>query len=385
MQYNFKHIQIPIDRTFASDELIAINALSSRISTDGLRITIQPNGLELAVREVDLFQLRTLSKEIAEAYGLNGDGHSLQLIVEAIEGIRSYAMNGKKRLFVDYNKERRVGDRKAKEEKRGQYYYAQKHPFKRINNTVPDDYLNKIICADSEELLRSLPDNCIDLIVTSPPYNFGIDYEQGDDDQFWGHYFDKLFRIFDECIRVVKFGGRIAVNVQPLYSDFIPSHHIISQHFIQSKLIWRAEILWEKHNYNCKYTAWGSWRSPSNPYVKYSWEFIEVFSKGSLKKEKLKGESDLTSDEFKKWTFGYWAIAPERRMKEFKHDAMFPEELVKRLIKLYSFKNDIVLDPFNGVGTTTYIAKQLERDYLGIDISPEYCSKAEQRLGGILL
>ncbi|MFH0765906.1 MAG: site-specific DNA-methyltransferase, partial [Calditrichota bacterium] len=212
-------------------------------------------------------------------------------------------------------------------------------------------------------------------------YNFGIEYTTEEDDHYWGLYFEKLFKIFDECIRVLKYGGRMAVNVQPLYSDFIPSHHIISQHFIQQKMIWRAEILWEKHNYNCKYTAWGSWKSPSNPYIKYSWEFIEVFSKGDLKKEREGRESDLTAEEFKKWTFGYWAIAPERRMKEFGHAAMFPEELVRRLIKLFSFRNDIVLDPFNGVGTTTCVAKQLERVFLGIDISPDYCEKAEQRVG----
>jgi DNA modification methylase len=133
--------------------------------------------------------------------------------------------------------------------------------------------------------LRKLPDNCVDLIFTSPPYNFGLDYESNDDAHYWDNYFNKLFKIFDECIRVLKYGGRIVINIQPLFSDYIPTHHIISNYFMSKKLIWKGEIIWEKNNYNCKYTAWGSWKSPSSPYLKYTWEFLEVFAKGTLKKK----------------------------------------------------------------------------------------------------
>lgn len=171
------------------------------------------------------------------------------------------------------------------EEKRGQYFYAKDNKFSTKNNILPERFINKVICGDSEEILKKFPDNSIDLIFTSPPYNFGLDYESGQDDKFWRNYFDKLFRIFDECIRILKYGGRIIINIQPLFSDYIPSHHIISNYFIEKKLIWKGEILWEKNNYNCKYTAWGSWKSPSNPYLKYTWEFLEIFSKGSLKKK----------------------------------------------------------------------------------------------------
>jgi DNA modification methylase len=135
-----------------------------------------------------------------------------------------------------------------------------------------------------------------------------------------------------------------------------------------------------KKNYNAKYTAWGSYMSPSSPYLKYTWEFIEVFFKGDLKKEGKKENIDIEADEFKKWTIGKWSIAPERNMKEYNHPAMFPEELVKRAIKLFTYKGDVVLDPFNGVGTTTFVAKSLERHYLGIDISEEYCKSSEKRL-----
>ena len=284
------------------------------------------------------------------------------------------------RLYIGYNKERKVKDRKKKEIERGKFYYTRGHQFCRTNNKLPKKFENKIIVGDSETVLRNFPDNCIDLIFTSPPCNFGLEYENHRDGINWQEYFDKLFRIFKECIRVLKYGGRIVVNVQPLFSDYIPIHHIISDFFIKNKLIWKGEILWDKHNYNCKYTAWGSWKSPSNPYLKYTWEFLEIFCKGTLTHKGDKKLADVTADEFKKWVFAKWDIPPEYKMKEYGHPAMFPEELARRVIKLFSYKNDVVLDPFNGVGTTTLVAKKLGRVCVGIDISEEYCKKAEERI-----
>ena len=95
--------------------------------------------------------------------------------------------------------------------------------------------------------------------------------------------------------------------------------------------------------------------------------------------------ADISSEDFKKWVVGKWSIAPERNMKKYNHPAMFPEELVKRALQLFSFKGDIILDPFNGAGTTTYVAKQLGRKYIGIDISNEYCKTAQKRIDELLL
>jgi len=272
-------------------------------------------------------------------------------------------------------------ERKARnKENRVKYFYARDNDFPKTNNEFPLKFTNKIVCADSEEFLKKIPDNSVDLIFTSPPYNFGLEYKEYEDEKQWEAYFDKLFRIFKECIRILKYGGRIVVDVQPLFSNYIPIHHIISNFFMENKMIWKGEILWDKHNYNAKYTAWGSWKSPSNPYLKYTWEFLEVFSKGDLKHEGNSKKADITPDEFKKWVYAKWDIAPERNMKKFQHPAMFPEELARRVIKLFSFKDDVVLDPFNGVGTTTKVAKELNRRYLGIDISEEYTKKAKDRL-----
>lgn len=250
---------------------------------------------------------------------------------------------------------------------------------------VPSFEVNKIYCGDCLVTLKKMPNDFVDLIITSPPYNFGLEYESHNDTKNWRQYFEQLNEVWKECNRVLKPTGRICVNVQPLFSDYIPTHHIISKQLLDLGLLWKAEILWEKNNYNCKYTAWGSWKSPSMPYFKYTWEFIEVFCKSGYKKEGAQNLVDITGDEFKKWVYLKWSIAPEMNMKHFGHPAMFPEEIPYRLIKLLSYRNDIVLDPFNGCGTTTLVAKKNGRRFIGIDISEKYCKIAQQRLDEILL
>jgi DNA modification methylase len=244
------------------------------------------------------------------------------------------------------------------------------------------DYLNRIICGDAGEVLASIPDASVDMIITSPPYNFGHSYAQDphDDTREWNEYFRRLDVIWRECARILKVGGRIAVNVQPLFSDYIPTHHLISRQLLDLGFLWKAEILWEKNNYNAKYTAWGSWRSPSMPYLKYTWEFIEVFDKGTHKKSGRKEDIDISAEEFKSWVMGRWAFPPEIHMQTYSHPAMFPEELPRRLMKLFSYRGDIILDPFNGAGTTTLVAAREGRRFIGIDISTQYCQTARERL-----
>ncbi|WP_346680651.1 site-specific DNA-methyltransferase [uncultured Brachyspira sp.] len=303
----------------------------------------------------------------------------IQKTIEELYKIRSFSSSNGKIVFKSFNKDKRVKNKKENSKKRLAYEYYKKE-FSKTNNELNKKFINKIHCSDSLDIIKKFPDNCIDIVLTSPPYNFGINYENTNDVNIWEDYFNKLFNIFRECVRVLKDSGRIIINVQPMFSDYIPTHHLISNFFLKEGLIWKGEIIWEKNNYNCKYCTWGSWKSPSSPYLKYSWEFVEIFCKNSLKKEGDKNNIDIDSEEFKKWVYGKWSIAPERNMKKYKHDAMFPEELVKRLLKLFSYKNDIVLDPFNGAGTTTKVAKQLNRKFIGIDISEEYCKTAEDRL-----
>ena len=369
---NSKKIIIKSKYKLSNKETEIIDFFNINFSKNEAYLEFSNDKLILELKEIDFKKLENFKE--------NNKNLLLEEIFKKIQGIKSYGFNYGRRNFVDYNKERKVKNRKKKSENRGNYYYAKEHNFSKKNNKLSKEFENKIICDDSLEVLKKMPDNCIDMVFTSPPYNFGLDYANQDDDCKWERYFEKLFLIFDQAIRVLKYGGRIIVNVQPLFSDYIPSHHIISKYFMDRKMIWKGEILWEKNNYNCKYTAWGSWKSPSSPYLKYTWEFLEIFSKGDLKHKGEKNNIDITKEEFKKYVIAKWSIAPERSMKQYEHPAMFPEKLVEQALKLFSFQNDIILDPFNGVGTTTAVAKKLNRKYIGIDISDKYCKTANKRL-----
>lgn len=384
MQRKYKQITIDLDRKLDYKELEIISELEKKFSKNDFYFDFTDSRLIFNLYSIDLNAFETYLNYLFKKYRYDDKENIFRKLLAKIYAIKSYGIKSGKRIYVDYYKERKVKNRQEKIKRRGMFFYATDHNFTKEVNEVPEEFLNKIICGDSEEILKKFPDNCIDLIFTSPPYNFGLGYDTTEDGIDWKKYFDKLFRIFKECIRILKYGGRIIVNVQPLFSDYIPIHHIISNFFMKNKLIWKGEILWEKHNYNCKYTAWGSWKSPSNPYLKYTWEFLEIFCKGDLKKPGSKDNADITAEEFKKWVYAKWDIAPERNMKKYDHPAMFPEELVKRVLKLFSFKGDVILDPFNGVGSTTVVAKKLGRKFIGIDISEKYCKIARKRLMEIL-
>jgi DNA modification methylase len=385
MDENYKIIKINLGRNLTNEELNIISELEKIFPRKDFFFQLKSSEVLFYLNSIDLNTFKEEVQTLMEKYKYTTPEKNLFLeIIAKIENIKSYGIKDGKRIYVNYNNEKKVKDRLQKTLQRGMYFYAQKNNFTKEINNVPPQFINKIICGDSEEVLKKLPDNCIDLIFTSPPYNFGLGYDTTPDGIDWNRYFGKLFAIFKECIRVLKYGGRIIIDIQPLFSDYIPTHHIISNFFMENKLIWKGEILWDKHNYNCKYTAWGSWKSPSNPYLKYTWEFLEIFSKGDVKHVGNKNLSDITAEEFKKWVYAKWDIAPEKNMKKYDHPAMFPEELAYRVLKLFSFKGDVVLDPFNGVGTTTVVAKKLGRRYIGIDISPKYCKTAEKRLKEIL-
>ncbi|MDR3243627.1 MAG: site-specific DNA-methyltransferase [Elusimicrobiota bacterium] len=355
---------IKMSNNFSFDE---IKRVSPELEKAGVIASLKNDDIFLKFDIVDIMHIKRQNNDF-----------SRQVLGELLK-IKSFSTANGKTVFASFNKDRKVQNKSVNKSKRAGYEYYKKD-FDNNNNEINAEMLDKIYCKDSASFLKTLPDNCIDLIFTSPPYNFGINYNSTDDSNKWNDYFNQLYAVFDECIRILKNSGRIIVNIQPLFSDYIPSHHLISNFFFKKGLIWKGEIMWEKNNYSCKYCTWGSWKSPSAPYLKYSWEFIEIFCKNSLKKDGKKDDIDIKAEEFKQWVYAKWSIAPERKMKKYKHDAMFPEELAKRAIKLFSYKNDIVLDPFNGVGTTTKVADILGRRFIGIDIDKQYCKTAQRRL-----
>lgn len=373
-----KYRAIPLVASIEPKDHRLLQLLNRKLNPEDMSVSVRDGSATVMLRAIAIDELRHAVAELSDSTTETGD--ILTAVLAAVENIKSYGVRAGKRYFVGYDEARKVKDRAAKELRRGKHYYANDHAYRTANNPLPQRFIDKIICGDAEVVLQELPDNCIDLVFTSPPYNFGLDYGDSVDDKRWEEYFQKLFAVFDQCIRVLKFGGRIVVNVQPLFSDYIPSHHIISAFFMRRRLIWKGELLWEKNNYNCKYTAWGSWKSPASPYLKYTWEFIEIFAKGSLQSKGDRVDADITAAEFKQWVNAKWSIAPERNMRSYGHPAMFPVELAVRVLKLFSFANSSVLDPFNGVGTTAVAAQKLQRHYLGIDISPPYCQTAKTRL-----
>ena len=244
-----------------------------------------------------------------------------------------------------------------------------------IENRVPEEFLNKIFCKSSEDM-SEIPDNSVHLIITSPPYNVGKEYDENLSLEEYRYF---LKKVFSQCFRVLVDGGRICINIANIgRKPYIPLHAFIIQDMLDIGYLMRGEIIWDKGNSGVS-TAWGSWKSASNPVLRDVHEYILVFQKGSFKREKKDKENSITKEEFLEYTKSIWSFKPESA-KKVGHPAPFPLELPKRCIQLYSFKGDIILDPFCGSGTTCLAAKELNRYYIGYDIKEEYCKIAQERL-----
>lgn len=233
---------------------------------------------------------------------------------------------------------------------------------------------NRIIFGDAKSI--PLPDSCIDLIITSPPYNAKIKYDSYSDDLPLPDYLQFLNQVWKECHRVLVPSGRICVNIAGIgRKPYLPLHHFISTQLTALGLTHKAEIIWEKGASANHSTAWGSFKSARAPDTRDSHEYIEVFCKGDWKLPNS-GESTLNSSEFVENTRGEWII---KTASSPEHPAVFPSEIPYRLIQQYSYKNAVVLDPFCGIGTTCIVAKQLGRQYFGIDCSLHYSTIARKQ------
>jgi modification methylase len=245
---------------------------------------------------------------------------------------------------------------------------------------------------------RPLPDSSVALIVTSPPYFAGKEYEQalghGSIPGSYLDYLEMLRRVFLECKRVLEPGGRIAVNVANLgrkpYRSL--SADVISILQDELRLLLRGEVIWRKAEGAGGSCAWGSFRSAANPVLRDVTERVIVASKGRFdrarsiddrRNEDLPSETEIAPDEFMAATLDVWDIPPESA-KRVKHPAPFPVELPQRLIGMYTYRNDLVVDPFMGSGTTLVAAARSNRRYLGYDTDGKYVATAKERIGAEL-
>ncbi|MCK5149834.1 site-specific DNA-methyltransferase [Candidatus Pacearchaeota archaeon] len=242
-------------------------------------------------------------------------------------------------------------------------------------------FLNKIVTGDVLESLKQIPSDSIHLAITSPPYNVGKDYDNHHDKMDYGEYLKWLNKVWEETQRVLVPGGRFCLNIAPTgIKNFTPIHHDFSNQLRKLGMKFRTEIIWYKQTM-LRRTAWGSWKSPSNPHIVPSWEYVLVFSKNGDKLEGDKKDADITSEEFKEYSDGHWKISPEKKRNG--HPAPFPEELIYRLMKFYSFKGHTVLDMFGGTGTVAVVSTKNNRNFIHLDISEEYNKTAKKRLSDV--
>jgi site-specific DNA-methyltransferase (adenine-specific) len=245
---------------------------------------------------------------------------------------------------------------------------------------IKPENLDKIFCKSSE-IMSELPDCSVHLVVTSPPYNAGKTYDR---DLTIEEYRQILRSVFKETRRVIVNGGRICVNIANLgRRPYIPLHAFVIQDMLDLGFLMRGEIIWNKSASSGTSTAWGSWKSASNPTLRDTHEYIMVFSKGTFSRQGSTRQNTITKDEFLAFTKSVWNF-PAESAHRVGHPAPFPIELPYRCIQLYSFKGDVVLDPFCGIGSTCLAALKSERHFVGYEINEEYVKAATKRINNMI-
>lgn len=255
-------------------------------------------------------------------------------------------------------------------------------------NPVPPDVVDKIYVQDARDMSQ-IPDNSIALVVTSPPYFVGKEYETSDGaPDTYAEYIDLLYDVFTECYRVLEPGGRIAVNVANLGRKPHRSLSGTVTTLLESlDFLPRGEIIWLKGRAAGSSCAWGTFQSPANPVLHDVTERIITASKGRFDRALtstqraalgLPSVATISRDEFIEATTDIWEINPASATR-VGHPAPFPTALPRRLIELYTYEGDVVLDPFIGSGSTAIAAVQTGRHFVGFDTDERYVADAQER------
>lgn len=244
-------------------------------------------------------------------------------------------------------------------------------------NKIPDNALNKFYCKSSE-VMDEIPDDSVHLMITSPPYNVGKEY---DNDLTLDEYLTLLTTVFSEVHKKLVTGGRACINIANIgRKPYIPLHAMVIEIMMDLGFLMRGEIIWDKSASGGGSCAWGSWLSASNPVLRDYHEYILVFSKDSYSKNKMQVKKDtIERDDFIEWTRSVWTF-PAVNAKKIGHPAPFPVELPHRLINLYSYEGDVILDPFCGSGTTAIAALKNNRNYICYDINQDYIDLSKERI-----
>lgn len=252
-----------------------------------------------------------------------------------------------------------------------------KRPAKYIENEIPPSVLDKIFCKSSE-CMDEIPNYSVHLMVTSPPYNVTKEY---DDNLTLSEYRGLLKRVFTETYKKLVTGGRACINLANLgRKPYIPLHSYIIEDMLEIGFLMRGEIIWNKASSASPSTAWGTWLSAANPILRDIHEYILVFSKEAFNRKNVpKRTSTITKDEFLQFTKSVWTF-PAESARKIGHPAPFPLELPYRVIQLYTFKGEVVLDPFCGSGQACIAAIKAGRHYIGYDIKEDYVKLSERRI-----
>jgi site-specific DNA-methyltransferase (adenine-specific) len=244
------------------------------------------------------------------------------------------------------------------------------------------DVSGRILQGDARKALGQVDSESVHLVLTSPPYNVGMEYDEHDDQMSWDYWGELLEEVFYESWRALVPGGRMAVNVAHSVdrNPALPVGNTVERMLLALPgALYRGPVIWYKRH-SVSSTGWGSYDSPSNPVLRGTFEMVYVVSKGRPDRPDRSGKGDLPRKDYVKASLDVWEVTPTSDHKAAGgHPAPFPVELVRRMLQFYTWPGDHVLDPFAGSGTTAVAAEHLGRDWTMVEISPDYCKTIQRR------